>query len=687
MIIGTQYLRPPNPEREVWAEDMAHIRELGLKIVRCWLYWRHVEPTEGEWTWSDYDDFLELAAANDLQVLIQLIPECQPNWFLQRHRDCWPRRADGSVEPVSGMGMVVGGGYPGVYPDWPVAAEATSRFFLETVQRYAKHPALYGWDVWNEFQPHGGPISYDDPTRERWQRYLGERFGAVGALNAALLTQYGAFAEVDLVPPLSMHSGSPKLHLIFTQFQRQRTVDELRRRCELVRQIDTVHRVTAHPGTTVLNNSRHDDWHAADLLDCYGTSQYLTEYQLGETNDYCYGALYYAISRSAAGASPWWLSEVASGHVFYQYGHTCRTGAETQATLLQAKGHGAEAALLWQYRNERFGEEAPSWGFVNFDGSDNERTKAVQELTSAISRHRELLEAVYRLSGRVGILNDLDSPALEARAASWHRQGIGAAREAEGWFFACLEAGFTPEVWQATHLEQLSLKTCGLLILPMRTALPAATIPRLLTWVEAGGMLIATACTGLYDDNHFVPRILPAQPWSDAFGMRVLSRWYNSDISLTGGGPGPLKGYWTVEELRVDDAEVVATWEGHPAITRRTYGAGSCWYVGTCPGHAGERGSLVCWLREWATLAGIGRWFTSELPVFGERAAAPGRQVIYLTNPHHEPVTVNLDGHEVVAGDATDLLHGKRLGSHSPANPLLVTVPARCTGWIGICTG
>lgn len=71
-------LSPPNPEPELWEEDFRQIAELGFSLVRCWLYWRVVEPHEEKWTWEEYDHSTELAGKHRLKAVLQLVPESQP---------------------------------------------------------------------------------------------------------------------------------------------------------------------------------------------------------------------------------------------------------------------------------------------------------------------------------------------------------------------------------------------------------------------------------------------------------------------------------------------------------------------------------------------------------------------------------------------------------------------------------
>ncbi len=75
-----------------------------MLLVRCWIYWRHVQPQQGQWYWGDFDRFMDLSHHNGLKVVIQLLPECQPNWFLQQHRELWPRDENGREMGQEGYG-------------------------------------------------------------------------------------------------------------------------------------------------------------------------------------------------------------------------------------------------------------------------------------------------------------------------------------------------------------------------------------------------------------------------------------------------------------------------------------------------------------------------------------------------------------------------------------------------------
>jgi beta-galactosidase len=251
-FIGTHYYRPPNPEPELWEQDFAEIARMGMSVVRCWVYWRTVQPAPDRWDWSSYDRFMDLAAKNGLKALVQLVPESSPQWFINQHPDLRPLGWDGRPMPMDGNGMIAVGGYPGMFFDQPVVAEAIADFFNAAVQRYAAHPALYAWDPWNEIAPHGGIISYDEVTRKAFQRYLQTRFASVENLNAALQQQFQSFDDVPLLPPDPTQAPT-MFRVIFEEFRSQRLTQEMARRCQIIRAADPHHRVVGHAARTMFH--------------------------------------------------------------------------------------------------------------------------------------------------------------------------------------------------------------------------------------------------------------------------------------------------------------------------------------------------------------------------------------------------------------------------------------------------
>ena len=141
MFLGTQYHRPPNPRREDWERDLEIIKNHDIDMIRTWLYWGSVNPSENVWVWDEYDELMTLAQKKDLKVLIQLMCVTQrtlavPIWFQKKY-----------PEVMSGQR----GGNSGFGPCFhnPIASTYAEEYMNKVAQRYGNHPALYGYDLLN----------------------------------------------------------------------------------------------------------------------------------------------------------------------------------------------------------------------------------------------------------------------------------------------------------------------------------------------------------------------------------------------------------------------------------------------------------------------------------------------------------------------------------------------------------
>jgi beta-galactosidase len=120
--------------------------------------------------------------------------------------------------------------------------------------------------------------------------------------------------------------------------------------------------------------------------------------------------------------------------------------------------------------------------------------------------------------------------------------------------------------------------------------LPDALAEQLTAFVEAGGVLLADARTGVKDETNLAhPRTLPGL-LSPALGIAIEEYESLGAVEYAVQAQGPLDGAFTATQYAdwaiPDGAEVVAgygTWpvEDFAAVTRNAHGAGHGWYVGT----------------------------------------------------------------------------------------------------------
>ena len=86
------YSRIPSAE---WADEVRKMKEGGITMIACYVFWNHIEELEGQYDWSgqrDLRSFLEICKAEELPVVLRLGPFCHgevrcggiPDWLFTK---------------------------------------------------------------------------------------------------------------------------------------------------------------------------------------------------------------------------------------------------------------------------------------------------------------------------------------------------------------------------------------------------------------------------------------------------------------------------------------------------------------------------------------------------------------------------------------------------------------------------
>lgn len=73
MFIGTQYFRPPHPNRTYGERDLHNIADTGILLILICIYWSQVNPRLGEWQRDDVDAFFDAARKRGWAIIVWLM--------------------------------------------------------------------------------------------------------------------------------------------------------------------------------------------------------------------------------------------------------------------------------------------------------------------------------------------------------------------------------------------------------------------------------------------------------------------------------------------------------------------------------------------------------------------------------------------------------------------------------------
>ena len=182
VYLGSQYYVNTGDSPAQIRAGIAAMARAGLKLVRIFLQWTHVEPRRDQWDWSQYDALFDAAAEGGLGVVVTLTALHPPGW------------------------MKISFGPQDLGPlDDPVYMERAKDYVRRAAARYASHPALHSWILTNEptlFLPK------DEAVLRRFQRFVEQKYGGdIEALNRRSFQQLDSFSEVTLADTEGGFSG------------------------------------------------------------------------------------------------------------------------------------------------------------------------------------------------------------------------------------------------------------------------------------------------------------------------------------------------------------------------------------------------------------------------------------------------------------------------------------------------
>ncbi|MET7833695.1 beta-galactosidase [Micromonospora sediminicola] len=569
---GIWYGADYNPEQwpeEVWAEDVALMRQAGVNLVSVGIFsWALLEPAPDRYEFGWLDRALDLLHAGGIRVDLATATASPPPWLAHRHPETLPRRADGTV--------LWPGGRQAYCPSSPVFRDRSLRLVEAVARRYAAHPSVVLWHVSNELGCHNVHC-YCDVSAEAFRRWLRERYGDLDALNAAWGTafwsqRYHDWAEVN--PPRAAPTfANPTQQLDFLRFSSDEQRAQLRAERELL------NRLVPQPVTTnfmIGTGIKYLDYHSwASDVDVVANDHYLTA---ADPRPQVNLALAADQTRGVAGGAPWLLMEHSTSAVNWQPRNIAKTPGQMRRNSLAHVARGADGVLFFQWRASRAGAEKFHSALVPHAGPDTKVFREVRRLGADLRALAEVRGS--RVDADVALLFDyeawwgaeLDShPSVDVtytdRLAALHG--------------ALWRAGVTADV---VH-PSADLSRYRLVLAPTLYLTRDADADALRRFVEAGGTALVTYFSGIVDEHDHIRLGGYPGAFRDLLGVRTEEFFplrAGETVRLDDGARADV---WT-EWLHAEGAEVLAAYAdgplpGVPALTRHAVGAGAAWYVGT----------------------------------------------------------------------------------------------------------
>lgn len=564
-----------NPEQwpeEVWAEDVALMREAGVNLVSVGIFsWGELEPEEGRFEFGWLDRVLDLLHEAGISVDLATPSAAPPVWLHLAHPEMLPVDADGV--------RYTHGSRESWCPSSPVLREHATRIARVVAERYGSHPAVRMWHVSNEFACHNGRC-YCDVSAAAFRDWLRARYADVDELNLAWGTafwgqRYASFEQI-LPPRRTTTISNPGQRLDFERFSSDAFVEHLEAEAAVLRE------VTPHlPVTTnymVMGDFNKIDYTTTTpLLDIVSNDHYLWGEDPRGWAELAFSA---DRARGLAGGHPWILMEHSTSAVNWQPRNIAKEPGQMLRNALQHVARGSDGVLYFQWRQSRAGAEKYHSGMVPHAGPDSQLFRDVVDLGATLGRLAEVKGSTVE-QARVALLWDTQAwwaSELEAHPTVDLRY-LDLAKRMHG---ALLDAGVAVDVLPA----DATLDGYAVVLVPTLYLAPEDLSDRLTEVVARGGQVLVSYFSGIVDASDRV--LLGGYPgaFRDLLAVRVEEFAPLAEHGTTTLSDGSTGEVWT-ERLTTTGAEALASYvdgpsAGGPAITRRsTRSGGAAWYLST----------------------------------------------------------------------------------------------------------
>ncbi len=387
---GAVYFRKSNPPREDWARDYRVAREDGLNVFRHWFMWAAIERKPGVYDWEDYDRQMDLAAENGIKTIIAELTHSTPDWAYRKWKDARQIRMDG--RPLAnhmGVSSSTGGfahnGAGALTMNCPEVKEAVGNFLTALANRYKGHPALLGYDVWNEVN-YSPEVDYSPWMKADYRLWLKAKYGTLEALAEAWY-RYSYAEWDDIEPPAEVSAFAEGLDWL--EFKRQNYYGQMQYKIDTIRAVDQDCLIAAHGvGGAIPNMAAggSDDWLAASKVELYGLTWVPSRRGFKPWQNF-FGP---DITRAASRGKKWWHAERPGGPLWLQpqvLGRDKEDGRvmepeDLRTLTMTSFAAGATGVLNLRYRPLLDGPLFGAFGSYGMDGSRTPRS----DMASAMAK-------------------------------------------------------------------------------------------------------------------------------------------------------------------------------------------------------------------------------------------------------------------------------------------------------------
>ncbi len=570
-----------NPEQwldrpDILEEDVRLMKKAGVNSATLGVFsWSVLEPAEGEFHFEWLEAIIDRLYQNGIYTVLSTPSGARPAWLDAAYPEAM--RVD-----RTGMRAHHGGRHNHCMSS-PIYREKVARIDRKLAERFGSHPGVIMYHISNEFSgecfcPH---------CVKKFRGYLADKYdNDIEKLNAAWWTafwshRYNSFEQIE--PPFTNGETSVMgLNLEWKRFTTWNTNDFMKAEIEVLRSVTPDIPTTAN---LMRLFGGLDYRKMAPDMDVVSWDNYPTFHNDWETlaDTMSETAFQHAVMRSLKRGKPFMMMESAPGLVNWQPVNKLKRPGVHRLACLQAVACGSDSVQYFQWRKGRGSYEQFHGAVVDHIGTDD--TRVFREVAEVGELLRKIAPAAgTTVKPRAALLFDWDNRWAIDDAKAFSQ----ASKKYEETCIDIWKAFFRLGADMDVVGSDEDLSDYNVVAAPMLYMLQPGTAENLKRFVERGGQLFATYCTGYVDKEQlcFLGGF-PGDGLKSLFGIvsEEIDSLYPSDrngIVLEDGSCWEVRDY--AEILRVQDAQVLGTYaddfyKGTAALTCKEYGKGRAYYA------------------------------------------------------------------------------------------------------------
>ena len=438
LSLGTCYY-PEHWDKKMWRDDLRRMKENGIFTIRIAEFaWNKVEPTEGEFTYEFFDEFLDVAEEEQMKVIFGTPTATPPVWLTEKYPEVLNCRLDGT--PF----------YHGMRRHYnynsPIYQELSARIVKKVAKHYGKRPCIVGWQIDNELNCEVDEF-YSESDTLAFREFLKKKYKTLDALNEAWGTivwnqTYTNWKEI-YVPRTTVHdSTNPHQVLDYYRFISDSTIRFCKMQSDIIRKYKKPEDFITTNGIfgNVDNHKMEDECLDVLTYDSYPNFAYCLiedpkhsddlndrkwSKNLSEVRSIC---PHFGIMEQQSGANGWNTRMEAPAP---------KPGQMTLWTM-QSIAHGADYVSFFRWRTATVGTEIYWHGILDYDNRYNRKLAEVNRIWHRVQAIEGVTGAEYKAA--FALVKDYDN-VWDAQLDVWHERLM---KKSEKEIFVAAQLSHTP---------------------------------------------------------------------------------------------------------------------------------------------------------------------------------------------------------------------------------------------------